>query len=174
MAKVILLFKSGSLWAEIDNYGPISILPTLSKILEKIVYKQLMVHLERHSLLFDYQFGVRPKRSTELAVTYFTDLIRKEADNGKATGAVFIDLSKAFDTISHSVLLASCPVMGYMIWNYNGLLIIYFFANRSFNLMAFFLNQIQLTLEFLKEVFLGLSFFSHFLMMCIVPFVIVR
>ena len=112
MAKVILLFKSGSLWAEIDNYGPISILPTLSKILEKIVYKQLTVHLERHSLLFEYQFGVRPKRSTELAVTYFTDLIRKEADNGKATGAVFIDLSKAFDTISHSVLLSKLSRYG--------------------------------------------------------------
>ena len=50
--------------------------------------------------------------------------------------------------------------MAYMIWNYNGLLITYFFANKSFNLMVFFLNQIQLTLEFLKEVFLGLSFFS--------------
>ena len=104
VAKVIPLYKSGSL-AEIDNYRPISILPTLSKILEKIVYKQLMAHLERHSLLFEYQFGFRPNRSTELAVTYFTDLIRKEADSGKATGAVFIDLSKAFDTISHSVLL---------------------------------------------------------------------
>ena len=48
----------------------------------------------------------------ELAVTYFTDLIRKEADNGKATGAVFIDLSKAFDTISHSVLLSKLSRYG--------------------------------------------------------------
>ena len=111
VAKVIPLYKSGSL-AKIDNYTPISILPTLSKILEKIVYKQLMAHLERHSLLFEYQFGFRPNRSTELAVTYFTDLIRKEADNGKATGAVFIDLSKAFDTISHSVLLSKLSRYG--------------------------------------------------------------
>ena len=65
VAKVIPLYKSGSL-AEIDNYRPISILPSLSKILEKIVYKQLMAHLERHSLLFEYQFGFRPNRSTEL------------------------------------------------------------------------------------------------------------
>ena len=81
------------LWLRLTTiYRPILILPTLSKFLEKIVYKQLMTHLERHSLLFEYQFGFSPNRSTKLAVTYFTDLIRKEADNGKATGAVFIDL----------------------------------------------------------------------------------
>ena len=62
VAKVIPLYKSGSL-AEIDNYRPISILPTLSKILEKIVYKQLMAHLERHSLLFEYQFGFLAQRN---------------------------------------------------------------------------------------------------------------
>ena len=175
VAKVIPLYKSGSL-AEIDNYRPISILPTLSKILERIVYKQLMAHLERHNLLFEYQFGFRQNRSTELAVTYFTDLIRKEVDSGKATGAVFIDLSNTFDTISHSVLLSTvnCPIMAYMIWNFSALLIIYSIASRSFNFTVCFLNQIQLTLEFLKEVVLGPSFFSSSLMMCIVRFVIVR
>ena len=67
--------------------------------------KQLMKHLESNGFLSEHQFGFRPNHSTELAVTFFTDLIRKEADGGKATGAVFIDLSKAFDTISHFVLL---------------------------------------------------------------------
>jgi len=71
-----------------------------------------MAHLERHNLLFEYQFGFRPHRSTELAVTYFTDLIRKEVDSGKVTGAVFIDLSKTFDTISHSVLLSKLSRYG--------------------------------------------------------------
>ena len=95
VAKVLPLFKSCST-SEIDNYRPISILPTLSKILEKMVHKQLVSHLESQDLLFDYQFGFRANHSTELAVTYLIDHIRKEADGGKLTGAVFIDLSKAF------------------------------------------------------------------------------
>ena len=64
-----------------------------------------MKHLKFNGFLSEYQFGFRPNRSTELAVTLFTDLIRREGDGGKATGAIFIDLSTAFDTISHSVLL---------------------------------------------------------------------
>ena len=71
-AKIIPLFKSGSM-VELDNYRPISILPVLSKILERIVYKQLLSHLENNGLLSSFQFGFRSKRSTELAVTYFTD-----------------------------------------------------------------------------------------------------
>lgn len=98
VAKVLPLFKPGST-PEIDNYTPISILPILSKILEKKVHKQLVSHLESQNLLFDYQFGFRSNRSCELAVTYFIDHIKREAKNGKLTGALFIDLSKAFDTV---------------------------------------------------------------------------
>jgi len=88
-AKVLPLFKSGSS-TEIGNYRPISLLPILLKILEKVVYSQLVSYLESHNLLPDNQFGFRSKRSTELAVTYFTDIIRKEADNGTRVTEQFL------------------------------------------------------------------------------------
>ena len=113
---MIPIFKSGSM-AEIDNYRPISILPTLSKILGKMVHKQLMKHLEFNGFLSEHQFGFRPNRSTELAVTLFTDLIRKEADGGKATGAIFIDLSKRLTPSAIPFCWKNCLAMEYRIMN---------------------------------------------------------
>ena len=69
-------------------------------------------HLEKNKLLSEKQFGFRKNRSTENAATCFIDHIRKGMDEGKFTGAIYIDLSKAFDTISHSSLLQKLPKFG--------------------------------------------------------------
>ncbi|CAB4044229.1 Hypothetical predicted protein, partial [Paramuricea clavata] len=110
-AKIIPVYKSGSV-SELDNYHPISILPAISKIVERLVHDQLAKFLEDSSLFSPTQFGFRSKYSTGLAVTYFTDTIRKKIDRRKLTGAVFIEFRKAFDTLNHAVLIKKMEMLG--------------------------------------------------------------
>lgn len=86
-----------------DNYRPISILPTASKLLEKAVHAQLYSYLSQHKILSPYQCGFRKAHSTETAALSFADTIRRNIDQGHMTGAVFIDFRKAFDSIDHSI-----------------------------------------------------------------------
>ena len=110
-AKITPVFKKGNKY-ELDNYRPISVLPICAKILERCVHSQLMDHLETHKLFSKHQFGFRSKRSTEVAATLFIDSIRRSADEGMMTGAIFIDLSKAFDTLSHSQIISNLSRYG--------------------------------------------------------------
>ena len=95
-----------------DSYRPIAVLPVCSKIFEQCICKQLTDFLESKNLLSNHQFGFRSNRNTESAVTLFTDHIRKSMNDGKLTGSIFIDLSKAFDTLSHAQILENLSSTG--------------------------------------------------------------
>ena len=95
----------------LDNYRPIAVIPALSKIIEKIIYNQLSRYLEANGLLCPHQFGFRQGRSTQHAVTLLSENIRQNVDKGRCSGVVYIDLRKAFDTVSHATLLEKYQVM---------------------------------------------------------------
>ena len=111
IAKIVPIHKKGSA-ADPANYRPISVLPILSKLLEKAVHSQLINHLEKEKLLTERQFGYRRNKSTNMATTLLLDNIRKHVDKGHLVGATFIDLSKAFDTISHAKIIEKLPAYG--------------------------------------------------------------
>ena len=111
LGKESALFKSGNR-CDPNNYRPITVLPTVSKILEKAVHSQVYEHLQKNKILLPKQFGFRPKLSTEIALTHFTDAILEQMDKGQLTGAVFLDLSKAFDAVDHTILFSKLCEIG--------------------------------------------------------------
>ena len=104
VAKVIALFKKGDKYQP-DNYRPISLLSCFNKIFEKLLCKRLVKFLDPNRILFEYQYGFRKLYSTTLALIEFTDSIIKLFDEGQYCMSIFVDLTKAFDTVDHEILL---------------------------------------------------------------------
>ena len=97
VSRITPIFKSGDA-TDPANYRPIAVLSPFTKILEKIVNDQLISFLS-------YQFGFREDHSTELAILEITDILKTSIDNNLITCRVFLDFSKAFDTVNHEVPL---------------------------------------------------------------------
>ena len=111
VAKVIPLFKKGK--KEIlDNYRPISLLPSLSKIFERVIFNQIHAYFTAHNLYYSGQYGFIGKHSTQLAALELVDRITRDLDIGNTQISICIDSSKAFDTLDHNILLSKLHYYG--------------------------------------------------------------
>ena len=111
ISKVKPLFKRGDV-AQISNYRPISLLPSISKVFEKVIFYQLSEYFNDNELLCCEQFGFRSGHSTELAALRLVDHLVKQMDSYNTPINIYIDLSKAFDTLDHDILLAKLNYYG--------------------------------------------------------------
>ena len=104
IAKVLPLFKKDDPTI-MDNYRPISLLTAISKLLEKVVFSQLSDYFHKNNLFYDIQYGFLKNHSTEYAAMELTDKVLKDIDEKNSSLAIFMDLSKAFDTLDHNILI---------------------------------------------------------------------
>ena len=94
------------------NYRPVSILPAFSKILERIVHNRLINFLNKFNILSNNQIWSWKNHATTYALIQLYDKLSDAIDQGKVTLGLFIDLSKAFDTVNHVILLAKLEFYG--------------------------------------------------------------
>lgn len=104
LASVIPIYKEAS-QINVSNYRPISLLSIFNRVLEKIMFKRLISFIDNAKILYNKQFGFRLKHSTLQAILSITDKIQGAIDDGNYSCGIFLDLSKAFDTVNHQILL---------------------------------------------------------------------
>ena len=103
-AKLIPILKK-NFRLEVSNYRPISLLSNINKIFEKLMHSRPIEFLEERQILYYKQFGFRKDFSTNHAILNLLEIIEKALDDGQIACGIFIDLEKAFDTVSHDILL---------------------------------------------------------------------
>ena len=111
LAEIVPLYKNKSR-TEPGNYRPISLLPTISKVLEKIMYKRTYKFLTENNQIYHSQYGLRAGHSCENAIGDLVSHVLKNQQQSKYTAALFLDLSKAFDTLDHELLLQKLEIYG--------------------------------------------------------------
>ena len=123
-----------------ENYRSVSLLPHVSKVFERIIYKQINTYME--DKLSEYLTGFRKSHGTQHFLVTMLEKWKKAVDNGEYVSALFLDLSKAFDTINHDLLLAKLKAYG--------------FSPNALKLMHSYLNnrkqQVQINNKFSSEI----------------------
>ena len=99
VAQVIPLYKGGDK-EDVNSYRPISLLPSLGKLLEKVISVRTVKFLDKNNIITPHQFGFRAKFSTEQAILDIYEKLLKNLDDNVSTCAIFLDLAKAFDSVS--------------------------------------------------------------------------
>ena len=105
VARVVPVFKGGDP-TDFSNYRPVSVLPVLSQVFERVLKGRLVEFFEGHGVINPGQYGFRAGHSTAMAVLDMVERVRAAWDRGNVSLGVFIDLKKAFDTVDHELLLA--------------------------------------------------------------------
>ena len=104
------IFKNKGSSSDVNNYRPISLLPSLSKIFEKIVFDRVYKHITTHSLLTERQSGYRPGHNTQMQLVHLTHSLYESLDRGMDYTVIYLDISKYFDKIWHKGLLKKCEI----------------------------------------------------------------
>ena len=112
IAEVIFKKKKGDPTL-IEHYRPISLLPAISKIFQRVIFNQMNDYFTLNNLFCDKQYGFRKYHSTELADLNVVDIIVNHMENGNTPSAIYLDLSKAFDTLNHSISLDKLKFYGF-------------------------------------------------------------
>ena len=144
IARVVPIHKEGNI-NDVNNYRPISVLTQFNRIFERIISKRLMNFFECNKTITNKQFGFLKKHSTEHAILDLKEFLLESLDKRKISAVLFLDLQKAFDTVSHDILL--CKLKHYGVRGLPHQLLSSYLSNRK---QYVTINGVKSDLEYIR------------------------